>query len=226
MSDERNLLPTPTAPLTALLAYSRDACRGPPSPHPTPLPTPCDSSVAPSTSPPIGRRLRRRRAPAATAGGLGNGGCKRRAAGATVEIALSVHACGQSALGAQPRAATGASMEPVRCAAGPRRSAVRRRLPDRSGRLRTRSRRTRLEAGHWHPACPTVQPSISESAMSKRSRRRAGPRRSDRRNRAAGAASRRSAARLRLPDSSKRLRTRSRRARLGAGHWHPACLTV
>ena len=112
------------------------------------------SSVAPSTSPPIGRRLRRRRALAATAGGLGNGGCKRRAAGATVEIALSVHACGQSALGARPRAATGlgVSIEPVRCAAGPRRSAVRRRLPDRSGRLRTRSRRTRLEAGHWHPA--------------------------------------------------------------------------
>ncbi len=120
--------------------------------------TPRASSVAPSTSPPIGRRLRRRRAPAATAGGLGNGGCKRRAAGATVEIALSVHACGQSALGARPRARAatglGASMEPVRCAAGPRRSAARRRLPDRSGRLRTRSRRTRLEAGHWHPALP------------------------------------------------------------------------
>jgi hypothetical protein len=82
------------------------------------------SFVALSTSPPIGRRLRRRRAPAATAGGLGNGGCKRRAAGATVEIAMLVHACGQSALGARPRVATGASMEPVRCAAGPRHSAL------------------------------------------------------------------------------------------------------
>jgi hypothetical protein len=63
------------------------------SPHPTSLPTRCSSSVAPSTSPPIGRRLRRRRAPAATAGGLGNGSCKRRAAGATVQIARLVHAC-------------------------------------------------------------------------------------------------------------------------------------
>jgi hypothetical protein len=104
---------------------------------------------------------------------IGNGGCNRRAAGATVEIALLVHACGQSALGtARPRAATGASMEPVGCSAGPRRSAARLRLPDRSRRLRTRSRRARLGAGHWHPTCPTN----SESAMSKLSRRRARPR--------------------------------------------------
>ncbi len=57
-----------------------------------------------------GERRRRRRVAS-----VGNGGCKRRAAEATVEIALLVHACGQSALGARPRAraATGASMEPV-----------------------------------------------------------------------------------------------------------------
>ncbi len=54
------LLHAPVAPCISSVA----------APHPTPLLTSCTSCVAPSTSHSIGHRLRRRRAPAETAGDL------------------------------------------------------------------------------------------------------------------------------------------------------------